>query len=225
MSNNNNQKNKQDKGKNEKKNTRGIVNLNQTIQKKSTINYDFQFLGLVLFFSIFIIFIPILLYKRKYHTILEGYMPNIDLLATALSWHGGPYDMWKDLYPATPVTKYGFLSQSFINYTALIGLTYIIAREAKMTNNIIKGWSMGFVMLLMTYLLPSNLTIIPIMDFVDKLLTKSAPSLLTYKEEIVTSVGLVISLLIIYLESRILKYYRLHLYKLGKKILSIPKLF
>ena len=42
---------------------------------------------------------------------------------------------------------------------------------------------------------------------------------------IVTSVGLVISFLIIYLESRILKYYRLHLYKLGKKILSIPKLF
>jgi len=84
---------------------------------------------------------------------------------------------------------------------------------------------MGFVMLLMTYLLPSNLTIIPIMDFADKLLEKNTPSLLTYKEEIVTSVGLVISLLIIYLESRILKYYRLHLYKLGKKILSIPKLF
>ena len=101
----------------------------------------------------------------------------------------------KTLYPATPVTKYGFLSQSFINYTALIGLTYIIAREAKMTNNIIKGWSMGFVMLLMTYLLPSNLTIIPIMDFADKLLTKNTPSLLTYKEEIVTSIGLVVSLL------------------------------
>jgi len=139
MSNKNNNKNKQGEKKDEKS-TRGIVNLNKTVKKKGIISYDFQFLGLVLFFSIFIIFIPILLYKRKYYTVLEGYMPNIDLLATALSWHGGPYDMWKDLYPATPVTKYGFLSQSFINYTALIGLTYIIAREAKMTNNIIKGW-------------------------------------------------------------------------------------
>ena len=137
MSNNNNQKNKQGKEKDEKRNTRGIVNLDQTTQKKGIINYDYQFLGLVLFFSIFIIFIPILLYKRKYYTILEGYMPNIDLLATALSWHGGPYDMWTDLYPASPVTKYGFLSQSLINYTALIGLTYIIAREVKITNNII----------------------------------------------------------------------------------------
>ena len=225
MSNNNNQKNKQGKEKDEKRNTRGIVNLDQTIQKKDIINYDYQFLGLVLFFSIFVIFIPILLSKRKYYTILEGYMPNIDLLATALSWHGGPYDMWTDLYPASPVTKYGFLSQSLINYSALIGLTYIIAREVKITNNIIKGWSMGFVMLLMTYLLPSNLTIIPIMDFTDKFLTKNIPSLSAYKDEIITSIGLLVAFLIIYLESRILKYYRRHLYKLGKKILSIPKLF
>ena len=69
------------------------------------------------------------------------------------------------------------------------------------------------------------MTIIPIMDFTDKLLTKYSPSLLTYKDEIITSVGLIVSLVIIYLESRILKYYRLHLYKLGKRILSIPKLF
>ena len=200
-------------------------NNQQKKEKKSKTNYHLQFQGLLIFSFIFIVVIPIILYKYKYYTILEGYMPNIDLLATSISWHGGPYDMWEKLYPSSPSTKYDFLSQSFINYTALIGLTYIIAREVKETNSIIKGWSMGFIMLLMTYLLPGNLTITPMMNFVDNLLTKYAPSMSRYQSKIIALVGLCVSFLIIYLESRILKSYKHHLHVIGKTLLSIPKLF
>ena len=63
----------------------------------------------------------------------------------------------RKLYPDTVTTLYGFLSKSLINYGALLGVTYIIAREATITKSTVEGWSLGLVMLLMTYLLPSNL--------------------------------------------------------------------
>ena len=104
-------------------------------------------------------------------------------------------------------------------------MTYIIAREASVAHDPIKGWSMGFVMLLMTYLLPSNTTIIPLMDYISEKLDtiKSIPQL--YQTEIVTLIGLITSFIIIYLESLVLKYSRYYLYKIGHTIIQIPKLF
>ena len=69
-----------------------------------------QIIGFVLFIFIFIVIIPVNLYKLKLFTLLEGYLPNIDLLATCLSWHGGPSGIWTELYPDTTTTLYGFLS-------------------------------------------------------------------------------------------------------------------
>ena len=184
----------------------------------NNVNYLRQITGLILFINLFF-FIALLLYKGKYYYMLEGYLPNIDLIATALSWHGGPRGSWKKLYPASPITKYGFMSQVIINYFALLGLTYIIAREAKETRNIVKGWSMGFVMILMTYLLPSQATIIPIMKYVNKL---NIPS--RFHKLIVSGVGLITAVIIIYMESLILKYFSHHLYKVGKAIVRIPKI-
>ena len=132
----------------------------------NNVNYLLQITGLILFINLFL-FVAFLLYKGKYYSILAGYLPNIDLIATSLSWHGGPRDSLKRLYPASPITRYGFMSQVLINYFALLGLTYIIASESKETRNIVKGWSLGFVMILMTYLLPSKATIIPIMNYVE----------------------------------------------------------
>ena len=185
----------------------------------NNVNYLRQITGLILFINLFL-FVALLLYKGKYYNLLEGYLPNIDLIATALSWHGGPRGSWKKLYPASPLTKYGFMSQVIINYFALLGLTYIIAREAKETRNIVKGWSMGFVMILMTYLLPSKATIIPIMDYVNHL---NIPS--RFHNLIVSCVGLITAIIIIYMESLILTYFKDHLYKVGKVLVRIPKLF
>ena len=87
------------------------------------------------------------------------------------------------------------------------------------TRNIIKGWSMGFVMILMTYLLPSQATIIPLMKYVNKL---NIPS--RFHKLIVSGVGLVTAVIIIYVESLVLKYFSHHLYKVGKAIVRIPKI-
>ena len=201
---------------------RGIFKINNIIKKKT--NYHLQITGLFVFVSIFVIFIPILLYKTKHYTILEGYLPNVDLIATALSWHGGSFEWWKQLYPASPITNYGFASQVFINYIALLGVTYIIARETKKTRNVIKGWSLGFIMLLMTYLLPSNATIIPVMEYLNNKLNNNSRPIL-YRSEIIATVGLIIAFIIIYLESLILNYFQHLLYKVGKFIIRIPKLF
>ena len=183
------------------------------------INTKKQFLGLLLYIGVFIIIIPVLLYKFKFFTILEGYLPNIDLLATCLSWHGGPYDIWTELYPTTPITTYGFLSQSFINYGALLGLTYIVAREAKLTHSVIKGWSLGLVMLLMTYLLPSNF----ITHVMNGLNTHLGDGILN--QIITTMAGLLISICIILFESFIISYFRHALVKVGKSIIQFPKKF
>ena len=146
-------------------------------------------------------------------------MPNIDLLATCLSWHGGPYNIWAELYTTTIKTTYGFLSRSFINYSALLGLTYIIAREAKLTNSTIKGWSLGLVMLLMTYLLPSYF----IMHIMEDLNKRMHPNI--QSQFIITMIGLIMVLCIILFESFIISYFRRALVKVGKSIIRFPKNF
>lgn len=193
--------------------TDGIIEVHQKIQKD--INLKKYFFGIFIFILIFVIIIPIILYKYKYFTLLEGYLPNVDMIANSLSWNGGPFGIWDDLYPTTPLSIHGFLSQSFINYIALLGLTYIIARETKLTKSILKGWTIGFVMILMTYLLPSNL-ITHVMNIVNDIFNNKFISVL---------VGLSLSILIIILESSIIKIFRNSLMKLGKKILNFPKKF
>ena len=144
-------------------------------------------------------------------------MPNIDLIATVITWHGGPYKIWEHLYPPTPLTIYGFSSQTFINYMALLGLTYIVIRETKRTNSIIKGWAFAFVMLLMTYLLPSQL-ISYTMDKTSELLNQSNLSKI-----IVLISGFLITGLIIISEAYILKNYKTRIEHTVQKILNIPK--
>jgi len=191
----------------------GIIEINQTIKKN--INIKKQIIGVIIYIIVFIIGIPLLLYKNKYFTILESYLPNVDLMANVLSWHGGLSNMWDDLYPSAPISTYGFISQSFVNYIALLGLTYIIAREVKITGNVVKGWSIGFVMLLMTYLLPSNL--------VTHIMNKAKG--IFNSKNIGIVFGFITSILIIILESLIIKNSRKFLLNTGKNILNFPKLF
>ena len=177
-----------------------------------------QLFGLLLYIGLFVIFIPMQLYKYKIFTILEGYLPNIDLLATCLAWNGGPYNIWAELY-GSPKSTYGFLSQSVINYGALLGLTYIIARESKLTKSTVKGWSLGFVMVLMTYLLPSRL-LDYVMNYIYQITGEN-----TQARIIATLTGLLMSATIITLESQVISYFRANLIKLGSTILTLPRHF
>ncbi len=198
--------------------SQNIVNVDKSHKHKYTTNIPKMVFGFAIFVLIFIIAIPILLLKNKKYNLLETYMPNIDLIATVITWHGGPYKIWEHLYPPTPLTIYGFSSQTLINYMALLGLTYIVIRETKRTNSIIKGWAFAFVMLLMTYLLPSQL-ISYTMDKTSELLNQS-----NLRRIIVLISGFLITGLIIISEAYILKNYKTQIEHTVQKILNIPKL-
>lgn len=186
--------------------------------EKKPVNVPKQILGYIIFFLVFVVYIPLLIYKYKKFTLLEGYLPNVDLIASSLSWHGGPFGIWKFLYPINVTNSYGFISEASVNYMALLSLTFLVARESVKHNNIIKGWSMGFVMILMTYLLPSNLVIIPLMDTFHSYLPIN-------NLFIVHIFGLLVAAAVIYLETLVLKYTGQHLNNLGKFITRFPKQF
>jgi len=118
--------------------------------------YKKQIKGILFFIIIFVLLIPILLYKLDFQEILEVYMPNFDLLATALSFQDGatglPY--FQELY-GRDENSIGWLSTLLINYLSLLGLTFLVARRVHITKSLSKGWGIGFVMLLLTYLVPN----------------------------------------------------------------------
>ena len=111
-------------------------------------------LGLVLYLTVFGLLVPYILIKNKMYSIMEGYMPNLDLIACVLGYSQGPFEIFKYLYNPSTRTINGIISSLIINYTALLGVTYIIAHYTFKLNDVFKGWSRAIIMLLMTYLIP-----------------------------------------------------------------------
>ena len=103
---------------------------------------------------------------------------------------------------------------------ALLGLTYIITRETKKTNNHTRGWSMAFVMLLMTYLLPAQF-ISMIMDYSADYLKIQNPAI---NDIVIALLGFIVTIGVISTEAYILKNYGIILESGVKKIMKIPKL-
>ena len=201
--------------------SQNIVNLH----KKNQINVDIKktVVGFILYFIIFVILIPVILFKSQMYGILEAYMPNVDLIATVISWHGGPLKLWDHLYPPSPVTIYGFYSQTIINYISLLGLTYIITRETQRTGSMARGWSMAFIMLLMTYLLPGQF-ISWIMDKTNDLISNYFKFNFISSNSIVVIMGFFLVTIIIASEAHILHNFKKNLEHMAKKIINIPKL-
>mgnify|MGYP003329551614 FL=1 len=199
---------------------RDIKGYNKILKQKGAVNVPKFLIGWGIFLVIFVFAIPFVLFKYKYYNILEAYLPNLDLIATVLSWKNGPYNIWKHLYPSPIYSYTGYISQTIINYMALLGLTYIITRETKKTNNHTRGWSMAFVMLLMTYLLPAQF-ISMAMDNTSDLL-KNKYTLID--DSIIFLVGLIVTIIVISAEAYVLKNYHNILEHGVKKIMKIPKL-
>ena len=114
-------------------------------------------IGIFIFYIIFVITIPIFLYKFHFREILEVYMPNFDLIATAVSFQDGVLgnSYFQELYVEGSENIIGWLSTLLINYLSLLGLTYLVARRVKLTGSLLKGWGFGFVMCMLTYLVPN----------------------------------------------------------------------
>ena len=114
-------------------NKRTIFDLNN-----DGVNHSKFIVGFMIYFIVFVIFIPYLLIKNNYWNILSAYFPNLDLIATILGYHGGPMDsfIWTHLYNPADSTLTGYISSNLINLFALLGVTYIIAYYTFINKNI-----------------------------------------------------------------------------------------
>jgi len=200
-----------------------MVKEDNNKKKTEMFNKKKAIFGFLIYFFVFVLIIPYTLYRLGYYTILEAYLPNVDLIANVLTWHGGPYELWKNLYLPTPLTIYGFTSQVLINYMALLGLTFLVSRETKRTGSIKKEWSLTFIMLIMTYLIP-----IPLVSCVmNKLYIYFKNNLLISHDilyTLTTLCGTLLTILIIVTEGYILSKYRNKLEYIANFLLSIfPK--
>jgi magnesium-transporting ATPase (P-type) len=204
-----------------------------SLQHSSAISSIQVIFSLIIYIIIFVIIVPFFIIKNNGYDLLEAYLPNVDLIANLISFHGGlfPGNFFIELYNPSPLTFEGFLSQTIINYLALLGVTFIIARETKLSNSISKGWSLGFVMLFVTYLFPSQI----ISSFMNYLYDKFEPlshliiknndyyrKLIIYLP--VALIGLLITIGIILFERKIIQLSRKNLSKIAKSIINIPTL-
>tara|TARA_B100000963_G_C22444183_1_gene588058 strand:- start:30 stop:641 length:612 start_codon:yes stop_codon:yes gene_type:complete len=128
-------------------------------------NYNFDllksFFGFFIYFVFFVITIPNYLIKNSKYEILAGYLPNLHLIASVISYNGGPFNLliWKDLYNPMDTSLVPYISSNLINYFALLGVTYVIALYTFILNDIDKGWSRAFIMIPMAYFVPGNFII------------------------------------------------------------------
>lgn len=182
------------------------------------------FLGFIIFFIVFVMGVPYLLYKYSYFTILTGYMPNVDLVANILTWNGGPGNIWTNLYnphnrPSSTLESY--ICKTLINYIALLGVTFLVAQAAIKMKSIHKGWSISIVTLLMTYLLPSDIISL-LMDEISIFLIKcSIP--MNFNTMITMLSGTILTVCIILLESKIIHKYIGNLDSVAEILLKFPK--
>lgn len=186
-------------------------------------------IGFIIYFIIIILFIPnIILYFNNYD-LLAMYLPNVDLIATLFSYKSFVLsnNYFDELYVSNPKTTFGVISTEFINYIALLGLTFLVAQHTFDTNSISHGWSIAFVMILFTYLLPG--VIIPkIMDFIYDNVNKILPNkyINKYNEiniKYITSIfiGIILTIFIILFESKFLKRYAKILVEISQNIIYL----
>jgi len=121
--------------------------------------------GITLYVVVFVLIIPYMIMRSGRDELLLAYVPNVDMIATVLGYHGGPTvfgmkDMWRFLYNPSNFSFLGFLSANMMNYFALLGATFLVAHTTYKTRSWKIGWSAAFVFLIITYLAPGNMIVI-----------------------------------------------------------------
>ena len=177
--------------------------------------------GLLLFIAVFVILVPWLIIRSGRLELLIPYFPNVDMIATAISYNGGPdifgslKNVWLYLYDSR--TTQGYMSKMLINYFSLIGATGVIAYKSHTFKDWKRGWSLGFIMMIMTYLAPNDLII--------KLQEKCEDKLKEYELSnnerymLIMLLGMLLVVFIILLESYIIEGHHLNITKFIKGIL------
>ena len=182
--------------------------------EENILNKEKTIIGFVTFILISLVIIPELLLRMNLKKLLPIYLPNVDMVATILSWYGGPYNIWNDLYNEYAEDYMSYISQTSINWIALIGMIYVIVDISRVEGMYV-GWTYGLVMSLCSYLLPSRI-LENIMDMVYLKTKMLAMSILS---------ALFTMLLILYSERKIIYYLKDELSLLGKKVIKLNSVF
>jgi hypothetical protein len=176
-------------------------------------------LGNTLYVVVFVIIIPAIMIHQHFNSeFILAYMPNVDMLATILGYDGGPMNMWRYLYNPNNFTIFGFANTTFINYLALLGLTYVIASTTHEKRSWEYGWAGAFIAVFLTYLLPGN----PIVILQNKIEEKLANPLGITDEHrerryiFMVSIGIAMAAMLILLEASIIKVSRPYLVRMIK---------
>lgn len=122
----------------------------------SKIQDEMNKLAFLFYIAIVIFIIPVFLYLTGNFVLLEAFLPNVDLIATVLTFASGDSGIFSHLYTLNPADNFEYWSELMINYIAILGMTYMVAREVHVTKNMLKGWSLAFFMALATYLVPTR---------------------------------------------------------------------
>ena len=155
-----------------------------------------QIIGLVIYLGIFGLMVPYFIYRSGNFLLLEAYMPNLDLVANIVGYSMGPTraGIFAHLYNINENN----LSSLVINYAALLGVTYIIARYTLESGSVSQGWSRAIIMLLATYLVPGSI-LAYFLSVVGNLVDPYAPvgGLLNWLITAAAGVGFVAALILI----------------------------
>ena len=201
----------------------------KTTEKKSI---QYPIISFIIFFIIIVVCIPLLLIKNNRYEILSMYLPNVDLIASLITWKGSFFkgEYFDELYLNDPSTKSGVISQMAINYIALMGFSFLIAYRTKLTNSISAGWSIAFVMAIVTYLVPTDI-IEYVMDNISKYIGNSLDinnekhnkykNIIKYLPSII--IGLILTVGFILFEKFIIETFPNELKKIADSIISIGK--
>lgn len=169
------------------------------------------YIDLTIYTIIFILFIPALLFKFKYFTFLEAYMPNLDLVATILTFNKISFNK---LYLSDPKNIHEEISQSYVDYFALLGIGYLIIKKALNKQNVYYGLAMAVIMLFMTYIAPSLY------------LTNSMKAIENKTNNLFASlVGIGVVICLILIEKEIIEYLQKPLSKIIESLVSFQWLF
>ena len=195
----------------------------ESVLPKDTENIPKYIFGFVLYVFIFVMIIPYILVKNNVPTeFLLAYMPNVDILATILGYNGGPVnDIWRYLYNPTNFTFFGFIFVTLLNYMALLGVTFVVAKDTIEHRSWEYGWAATFICLMMTYLLPGNALVIAQNEF-EKYLEKAGImhpiKHRTPRYVVMTLLGLVLATILIVCEAMVIRFSRPHIVSIIKKV-------
>ena len=116
-------------------------------------------IGLVSFYLVFIVLIPLIIVSMNEYSFLAYYSPILVAIANVLTLSGSPY-LFQNLYSLNPQNIMQYSSTLFINFVALFGILWqiIIYSKHELSLNLDPKFSIiyGIVLFIITFVLATS---------------------------------------------------------------------